>query len=244
MASAGNDECNAQRVAQRGSPLNRSPQSESAPVSPAANDRANGPPRRVVKLGGSLLSDPQLRHRWQAWWRAQPRSDTLIVVGGGCWVDAVREADERHSLGEEASHWLAIDALRITARLAGLVLGLPVVAQLPLECPGFLAEHEAESGARISILDVSQWLRDTEWQLPGHVLPHTWNVTADSIAARVADVWQAHELVLCKSVSVVDPLPHLTELVAQGVVDAEFPAASRSTIVRIVNLRNVTLSSA
>ncbi|MDA1179764.1 MAG: hypothetical protein O2931_13325, partial [Planctomycetota bacterium] len=127
MTIAENDGCDARREPQHDSSINRSPQLGATPGSAAANGGVLDGPRRVVKLGGSLLSDPQLPVRWDAWWRSQPRWDTLVVVGGGCWVDAVREADKLHSLGEEVSHWLAIDALRITARLAGQVLGLPVL---------------------------------------------------------------------------------------------------------------------
>ena len=45
---------------------------------------------RVIKLGGSLLTLPDLRTRFEEWLKAQPLALNLLICGGGELVEAVR----------------------------------------------------------------------------------------------------------------------------------------------------------
>jgi aspartokinase-like uncharacterized kinase len=77
------------------------------------------------------------------------------------------------------------------------------------------------------------FLHEDEPQLDEHPLPHTWNVTTDSIAARLAETLSADELVLLKS---ADPPP--VAGAAGEYVDNYFAqVARRLRRVRMVNLR-------
>jgi hypothetical protein len=82
-------------------------------------------------------------------------------------------------------------------------------------------------------------LEQAEPQAPGDRLPHSWDVTSDSIAARLAAVVDADELVLLKS---ADPPAEggasLLQWAARGYVDRHFPQAARNLIVRCENLRS------
>jgi hypothetical protein len=78
---------------------------------------------RVVKLGGSLLTMPNLKQKFQKWLRENPHPLTLIIVGGGPVVDAVRQVHLANPLSEEFAHWVCIDLLQHTARIAYQVLG-------------------------------------------------------------------------------------------------------------------------
>jgi aspartokinase-like uncharacterized kinase len=75
-------------------------------------------------------------------------------------------------------------------------------------------------------------------------LPHTWETTSDSIAARVAVCLGADELVLLKSVTPKSG-ENLETLAKLGLVDKFFPhAANMLCNVRIVNLRRPAFDEA
>jgi aspartokinase-like uncharacterized kinase len=87
-----------------------------------------------------------------------------------------------------------------------------------LDCFGFAREDESRPGA----------------------LPHSWNVTSDSIAARAAVVYGAERLVLLKSVDVPQGTPW-AEAAKRGAVDAHFPqvVAKARFPIEVVNFRKV-----
>jgi len=183
---------------------------------------------RVVKLGGSLLDFDCLAPRLHAWLAAQPPMPGVMLVGGGKLADAIRDAFARHRLGEEAAHWLCIRLLGVTAEL---VAGLLPEAVLVKRFDELAAERVAE---RLAVFEPEQFLRDETV----HPLPHSWDVTSDSIAARLAARLEAGELVLLKS-----DLPAgratLQETADAGYVDRYFPiAAAGLARIRCVNLRS------
>ncbi len=185
-------------------------------------------PRRVIKLGGSLLDWPELPAAFSRWLERQTPAQNIVIVGGGKIVDALRELDRVGSLGEEAAHWLAIEGMSLTAALAvELLAGATLVRDI--------GDLKCADGAGVRILDVVDFMRkDAESE---DSLPCTWSVTSDSIAARVAQRIEAFELVLLKSAS---PARGSTrkELADTGYLDAYFPQASLRLPLRAVNLRN------
>jgi aspartokinase-like uncharacterized kinase len=185
---------------------------------------------RVVKVGGSLLDWPPLPQALATWLREQPLGWNVLLAGGGELANVIRRADATFQLGEEASHWLCIELMGSTARLLAAILDQPTV----------IAHSLAELRERFPIGPAGQVMFDPRSFLSeDDVLPQTWSVTSDSIAARLADAIAADELVLLKS---ADPPAgaSLTELAANGMVDAFFPqaAAALTGRVRIVNLRS------
>lgn len=178
---------------------------------------------RVVKVGGSLFDFPQLVTALRTWLNTQPPARNVLVAGGGRFADLIRQADRTFSLGEETSHWLCVDALRVSARLlAGLLPESPLVTVLA-RLKTAIAESEA--GETIVFSPDHFMQNDSS-------LPHAWSVTTDSIAARLAEVLQADELALLKS---SDP-PAKGEAVG-GYVDQYFPIAARNVRkIRFVNL--------
>jgi len=186
------------------------------------------PPLRVVKVGGSLLDWDELPAALKNWLTRQTPATNVLVSGGGRFADAIRRADESHALGEEASHWLCVDAMSLTARLLGKMAKLAVVTR---------AEDVPESAAAC-VFDPGQFLRELEPKLFAATLPHTWAVTSDSIAARLAEFLHADELVLLKS-CLPEADTGIRSAAATGYVDEYFPiAAARLPRIRCVNLRS------
>ncbi len=191
-------------------------------------------PLRVVKVGGSLLDYASLVDALTQWLFQQPPARNLLISGGGAWADEVRRLHRSRRISAESAHWLAIRAMRLTGwMLAQWLPHSEFCAELdPLPNP---FPHAAERIPRI--LDVEHFLRHIEPQLPGHPLPVGWHVTSDSIAARLAAVTGAEELVLLKSTG--PPQTVLEQAATAGEVDRYFPvAAAGLPQVRWVNLRD------
>ncbi len=183
--------------------------------------------RIVVKVGGSLFDLPQLGPRLRQWLATLAASNVVLVPGGGPTTDVIRDLDRRHGLGEEKSHWLALRALSLNARiLADLLPKARVV------------ESIAQSDEPWTILDPFAFCRADEREHPTEALPHHWTVTSDSIAARAAIVAKADQLLLLKSVNIPRKMSW-RDAAFKGYVDAAFPGVIRdvSFEIRSVNFR-------
>jgi hypothetical protein len=185
----------------------------------ATVDRAAGrgmtaaaPSLLVLKVGGSLLARPDwptLVHRLVA---ARGPGACCLVVGGGAVVNGLRTLDRAAPQSPRLMHDLAIDAMRLTARLVAATVDLPLVAVPP---------HDGS----VAVLDVPEWLETGSRIAP---LPAGWQVTSDSIAACVSGAHGAR-LLLAKSVP-PPPCPgdldRVSALAQAGWVDEYFPAAA------------------
>ena len=141
----------------------------------------------VVKLGGALLADVEALERVLAIIGAVAgRRTRLIVPGGGPFADAVRDIDRRIGLADAAAHWMAVLAMDQYAHL--IAARMPTAALV--EGPGEIST--AIEGCRVPVLAPSRWLRAAD------PLPHSWDVTSDSIAAWIAGRVGARRFVLVK----------------------------------------------
>jgi aspartokinase-like uncharacterized kinase len=182
----------------------------------------------VVKVSGSLFDWHQLSPRLRAWLASLDAAHVLLVPGGGATADAIRALDRTHQLGEETSHWLAIQALSLNARF--LLRLFPEAAFLSTE------EEARRTKSRLAILDPHPFFVDDE-NRHDH-LPHDWEVTSDSLAVRVAALVGATELILLKSTTWEGA--NWQEASDASVVDRYFPQAllqAGGMPVRVVNLR-------
>jgi 5-(aminomethyl)-3-furanmethanol phosphate kinase len=176
----------------------------------------------IAKVGGSLYDLPDLAVRLRSWARTVEGS-LLLVPGGGGTADVIRRLDRLHGIGEDAAHWLALRILSVNAHfLAGLVRA-PVWSDVP------------GPASAVAVLDPYAFCQADEGR-PG-ALPHVWDATSDSVAARAAEVAQGR-LVLLKSVDWPDG-KNWRDGPAAGLVDAVFPTiVARARIpVQWVNLR-------
>jgi hypothetical protein len=142
-------------------------------------------PDAVLKLGGSLSRRPTTLRRLMAAIESLARTRALVIVpGGGRFADQVRRADRRVGLSDSAAHWMAILAMDQYAHL---------LADLTPEAAVVRGRGEIAAG-RVNVLAPSCWLRRAD------PLPHSWQVTSDSIAAWVAREVDARALILLKDV--------------------------------------------
>jgi hypothetical protein len=125
----------------------------------------------IVKVGGSLYNQiPDLIPVLNA-----SKRPLLLIPGGGPFADLVR----REKLDNETAHWMAIAAMeQFGLFIASFGISTTDVINTPLTTTVFLP---------------CRYLRLTD------PLPHTWDVTSDSIAAWVAHALQL-DLLLLKSV--------------------------------------------
>ena len=179
----------------------------------------------VVKVGGSLYDLPQLGQQLRSCLACLGDPDWLLVPGGGPAADAIRAYDRDQHLGPVRAHWLALRACTLNAHF---------LMELLPECR-LLADPQQCRGP--CILDPFAFAQADEGR-PG-CLPHCWDATSDSVAARVAQVVGA-PLILLKSID-VPANGSLDEAAQHGVVDPVLPrlVAATGLKVRILNLRSL-----
>jgi aspartokinase-like uncharacterized kinase len=200
---------------------------------------------RVLKVGGSLLECESLPTLFCTWLAQMDENNTLgaspapsrcdiLIAGGGPLVDQIRRLDQRFALDAETAHWMSVSAMSCTAQLLAHLLGVgqPVCDWQELQSL-VTGKHAPQT-----VFDVQRWLGELEPIQPGVHLSHDWQSTSDSIAARLARVLSADELVLLKSTD-CPPGIGWQAAAAQGLVDEHFPrVAMELPQVTWVNLRS------
>ena len=193
-------------------------------------------PLRVIKVGGSLLEWENLKPALHEFLSSQSPARQVLVVGGGQLVENLRRYDRLHELDANAVHWSAVKMMSATAEVvASLLGGCPVVSRLKdvasMPWPGPTV-----------VLEPYPFLRFDEPDLPGGCLAQSWDVTSDSIAARLAEVTRAQQLVLLKSALPEDADSWQTAADI-GYVDPCFPVVvSRVPCAICVNLKDPSMS--
>ena len=168
----------------------------------------------VVKIGGGMLSRTSVFDRVTAAIAEAARGRRLVIVpGGGPFADAVRQMFNRFGIGEEAAHWMAILGMdqyahALVARIAGAAL-----------VEGETEIAAALAAGRIPVLAPFRWIRTAD------PLPHSWDVTSDSIAAWLTGALGARRLVLIKPAS---------RQPASQLVDAHFVRALPAAVEHLI----------
>ena len=166
----------------------------------------------VVKLGGAMLEAAELP-QWLGVCGAPGASGTrcVLVAGGGALADQVRALQARWRFDERLAHELALDTMRLNARLLqGLAPSLPLC--------------EATRGAELMSAPTGALI----WRPPAlfapPALPASWAVTSDSVALWLAQALAASGLLLVKSLSPAElRADSANAWAAAGVVDSYFP---------------------
>lgn len=117
----------------------------------------------VLKIGGSLFERaPEILERVKSL-----GGDILIVPGGSSFADTVREIYHKRSISDDTAHWMAILAMEEYAYYLSGRTGISLSASL-------------SKGRGVRIVLPYDIIRRHD------VLPHSWDVTSDTIAAWMA----------------------------------------------------------
>lgn len=174
----------------------------------------------VVRVGGGLLSGVENFEAVLAEISdASRRVPLLVVPGGGPFADAVREVDDLLSLPDEATHWMAVLAMDQYAHLIASRLPTGKLVMRANDIEAALDER------RIPVLAPYRWMREAD------PLPHSWDVTSDSISAWVASQVGASRLVLVKppGASGSDIVDACFAVVLKPHISVEIVTADRAT---------------
>lgn len=161
----------------------------------------------VIKIGGGLASIPGALDRvCQEVSAAAVHHRMIVVPGGGPFADAVRAFDRSFPLSTPASHWMALLAMD----QYGHVLVDRIPEAVLVDEPGSVLE--CLNTGKVAVLAPARWLRSAD------VLPRSWEVTSDSIAAFVAGAMDAARLILVKPAeSMNEPVdPYFTSALPYG----------------------------
>ncbi len=174
---------------------------------------------RVIKLGGSLLSDPYCLKQCLQTIEQKAGDKVVIVPGGGVFADQVRQQQQKWQFDDLTAHQMAIMAMKQTAMLLHSI------------------KPEFKLLDRLSALQVSAavsiWSPDL-YELNSASIAASWDVTSDSLAAWLANQLTAKELILVKSAALAEQ-QNIVQMQQQGLLDKAF--------ARFINnaLYNITL---
>jgi aspartokinase-like uncharacterized kinase len=175
----------------------------------------------ILKLGGSLLANGRELVRFLSEYAFAKRTarQMVIVPGGGPFAESVRELQRCFGISDDTVHWMAVLAMhQYGLFLADGTPEIPVLERL---------EDVRAAGTGLCILLPYRVLRADD------ALPHTWNVTSDTIAAFIA-----HKLGEATFIKITDvdglldengavinhiQAQELLEIEHPGCIDAELP---------------------
>lgn len=173
----------------------------------------------IIKLGGSLLGTDELRH-WLALVTQHGDGRVVIVPGGGVFADTVRAVYKQVPMSESCAHALAVSAMN--------QLGTLLIDQMPELVP---AHSELEIAERSWQHRGIVWMPSQMVMSDGDDIPHSWDVTSDSLSLWLANKVSAQHLLLIKSQR-PEPNATLSTLTQQGVIDSAFSSFTSGSDVK------------
>ena len=167
----------------------------------------------IVKLGGSLNTDPRLPE-WLELLVQLGGGRVAVVCGGGCFADEVRRSQAHWRFDDLPAHNMAVLAMAQTTYMAQA-----------LNPKLQLATSKSEIRSVLHSGHTALWLPlELVRERPN---AHTnWDVTSDSIALDLARKLNAERLVVVKS-RAIDPAASLAELTRDGILDRRFASIAK-----------------
>ncbi len=132
-----------------------------------------------MKIGGSLFPDYAIDLADKL-----KNTESLIILGGGEFANLIRKYDEDINFSDETNHWTAIECMDIISKLVNDKVKSTKLAYSIDEA------NEISDKGFTPIFVVSEFLKTND------PFECSWDVTSDSIAAYVADIFDANLLIV------------------------------------------------
>jgi aspartokinase-like uncharacterized kinase len=129
-----------------------------------------GKMKMIIKLGGSLQGKGREIIRFLSDYAEKKDHTVIIIPGGGHFVKRIKELSELEVISDDAAHWMAVLGMHQYGFFLADGSGIEIVESM----------EELSNVVHIGVLLPYNILKDDD------TLPHTWNVTSDTIAAFVA----------------------------------------------------------
>jgi 5-(aminomethyl)-3-furanmethanol phosphate kinase len=142
----------------------------------------------VIKIGGSLSRGNALSRLCKQIEILGKSRHLLIIPGGGDFADLVRKVYTQYSLSATAAHFMAVLAMDQYGYLLSQLIPHSILIR------DWLALNPDSWENKVAIMLPS------EWMIHHDPLPHSWDITSDSIAAWVAAQSDCRRLILLKDV--------------------------------------------
>ncbi|MHA1265734.1 MAG: amino acid kinase family protein [Candidatus Helarchaeota archaeon] len=142
----------------------------------------------VIKIGGSVIETPYLESLCDMLDHLISDFSFVIIPGGGAIADQIRLYYKDFRLSEDTAHWMAI--------LSENILGFLLLDKLR---NGILVNEISKINIACTHSKIPVFL-PFQYLFSYDPLPHSWDVTSDSIAAYLAHVLNAEKLILLKDV--------------------------------------------
>ncbi len=126
---------------------------------------------KIVKLGGSLQEKGRELIRFLSDYAETKNHTVIIIPGGGHFVKRIKELSEQEVISDDAAHWMAVLGMHQYGFYLADGSGTEIVESM----------EELRNVVHIGVLLPYTLLKADD------SLPHTWNVTSDTIAAFVAN---------------------------------------------------------
>jgi len=142
----------------------------------------------IIRIGGSLSrSKPTLKKLFNVLAEISKTHKFLVVPGGGAFADQVREVYRKFHISEDVAHWSAIFAMdQMGFFFSNFHPNIRIVNSL-----------EEALQTEVGMIPV---LLPSKIMLDDDPLPHSWDVTSDSIAAYIAHITNTKKLFILTDV--------------------------------------------
>ena len=149
----------------------------------------------IIKIGGNVLENSEdldsTIKQIQLLIKEEIIKNIIIIPGGGTRANFIRHLDVEFNLGNDLSHWMAIYAMDLNGIMIKEIY--PFI-KLINDFEILKEEIHFQKNGLISVFQPYHYLRNKD------PLPHSWNVTSDSITLYLAQKLGLNEIYLIKNV--------------------------------------------